>query len=425
MNNLYDYKRFAILYVDDEQLSLKYFRRAYDTKFRIYTAIDAKEGYNLFEQHKDEIAILITDQRMPGEKGVQLMERIRHLRPKTIRILTTAFSDIEAAVDAVNSGAVYKYITKPWDIPQLEMTLRRAIEFYIVQNERDQLLREKLSALHNLIIRDRVISLGIVAAGLGHYVRNALVAVRTFLDLAPSKLAEEVVDFDQLRNPNYWNDFYAHVRHQVARISEMLVELRAASQEHDHDEREGIQMSKLLDGVISKFKPELDRKKIKVANKLRRDLPVVSGDPSQFQRLFDLLFADEISNLPGGSRIQIEGDVKSASDDGDEGPENVVCISIEDNGPGLPEEDLRSVFDPFALRSDDHQDFGINLMACYFIVFHQGGRISASNVDEGGVRFELQFPIEAPFQGPVEDEQEFLAKVLMNDSLWERLLAGY
>src|SRR5688572_12467590 len=231
MQNLYDYKKFAILYVDDEEKSLKYFTRAFQDQFRVFTATNAQDGFTLLNQHKDEIAILITDQRMPGEKGVQLLERARQLRPKILRILATAYSDFDAAVDAVNTGAIYKYIHKPWEIPYLEMTLRRALEFFMVQRERDALLKEKLSVLHNLMITDRVVSLGLLAAGLGHHIRNSLVAIRTFLDLAPEKLQEEKVDLEELRNPNFWRDFYDHVQKQLLRITELLTDLGLASSE--------------------------------------------------------------------------------------------------------------------------------------------------------------------------------------------------
>src|SRR5918996_15432 len=222
MEDFYDYQKCMILYVDDEEMSLKYFTRAFESKFRILCAADAAEGYRLLQQHRDDIGLLITDQRMPGEKGVQFLERARQLHPKAVRILTTAFSDLDVAIEAVNSGAIYKYVTKPWDIPQLEITLKRACEFFMVQRERDLLLKEKLSVLQRMMITDRVLSLGIVAARLGHYVRNSLVAVRTFLDLAPEKLLEEKLDAEQLRNPNFWKDFYEQAQAQIRRISELL-----------------------------------------------------------------------------------------------------------------------------------------------------------------------------------------------------------
>src|SRR3989454_7886592 len=230
MQNLYDYKRFAILYVDDEEKSLKYFTRAFQDQFRIYTATNAHDGFALLEQHKDEIGILMTDQRMPGEKGVQLLEKARQLRPRIIRILATAYSDMEAAIAAVNTGAIYKYVTKPWDPPQLENTIKRAFEFFMVQSERDQLLREKMSVLHNMMVADRIVSLGLLAAGLSHHIRNSLVAVKTFLDLAPAKMQEEKMDLHGMRNPDFWKEYYQNVQHQIGRINNMLKDLWTASE---------------------------------------------------------------------------------------------------------------------------------------------------------------------------------------------------
>src|ERR1035437_8667641 len=149
MPNQYDYKKFAILYVDDEEKSLVNFTRAFGDDFRILTASNAQAGLQLIELHGEDIALLMTDQRMPGKKGLGLLERARQRRPNGWRMLVTAFADMDAPIAAVNSGAIYKYVTKPWDPAQLELTLRRGLEFFMVQSERDQLLREKMSVLRN------------------------------------------------------------------------------------------------------------------------------------------------------------------------------------------------------------------------------------------------------------------------------------
>ena len=133
MENLHNYKRFAVLYVDDEEKSLTNFSRAFGDQFHIFTAANAQEGLKLLEEHADEIGLLMTDQRMPGEKGVWLLERARKLRPNMIRVLVTAYADMDAAIAAVNSGAIYKYVTKPWDPPQLEQTLKRGLEYFMVR----------------------------------------------------------------------------------------------------------------------------------------------------------------------------------------------------------------------------------------------------------------------------------------------------
>src|SRR5258706_4969077 len=125
MPNFYDYKKYAILYVDDEEKSLKYFVRAFEDQFRIFTAANAQDGFKLLEEHQDEIGLLMTDQRMPGEKCVWLLEKARQIRPKIIRILATAYADMDAAIAAVNTGAIFKSCPEPSDPPQLATTLQR------------------------------------------------------------------------------------------------------------------------------------------------------------------------------------------------------------------------------------------------------------------------------------------------------------
>ena len=160
MESLYDYHSCAILYVDDEEKSLKYFTRAFGDKFKILSAANASDGYRLLEQHRDEIALLMTDQRMPGEKGVEFLQRARQLHPTAIRILTTAYSDFDVVIEAVNSAAISKCVTKPWDIPELEMILKEACECFAEQRERDLLLETKSSAQQETINTDQAAKLG-------------------------------------------------------------------------------------------------------------------------------------------------------------------------------------------------------------------------------------------------------------------------
>ena len=93
MENHYNYKKFAILYVDDNKEALEAFALDFGDDFRIFTATSALEGFKLLEEHADEIGLLLTDQRMPGETGVWLLERARQLRPQIPRILITGFTD--------------------------------------------------------------------------------------------------------------------------------------------------------------------------------------------------------------------------------------------------------------------------------------------------------------------------------------------
>lgn len=420
MDHLYDYKRFALLYVDDEEKSLKNFTRAFEDHFRIYTATNAQDGLKLLEAHKDEIGLLMTDQRMPGEKGVWLLEKARQLRPQIIRILATAYADMDAAIAAVNTGAIYKYVTKPWDPPQLENTLKRGLEFFMVQRERDHLLREKMSVLHNMMIADRIVSLGLLAAGLSHHIRNSLVAVKTFLDLAPAKMAEEKVDLEGLRNPDFWKEYYQNVQTQIGKINNLLKDLWAASERPTFDFSDQVKLRQVVADVLDQLQGSLAEKNLIVENQVPESLPLLHVDKPKFYRLFELLLKDEIVSLPPGSTIVISAEAAPRSGHG----RQEVVIHVTDNGPGLPQEALRLVFDPFVVRTDSPMEYGIHLMACYFIVHHHGGRIEARSGSQQGTTFTLRLPTRPSQVAPAQQEQEFLQKVLLSDKLWEKLITS-
>ncbi|MCU0782645.1 MAG: hybrid sensor histidine kinase/response regulator [Verrucomicrobia bacterium] len=417
MQPSYDYKKFAILYVDDEEKSLKHFTRAFSEQFRIFTAPNAVEGLKLLDAHKDDIGLLMTDQRMPGEKGVWLLERARQLRPRIIRILATAYSDMDAAVAAVNTGAIYKYISKPWDVPQLEQTLKRSLEFFLVQRERDQLLHEKMSVLHNMMIADRIVSLGLLAAGLSHHIRNALVAVKTFLDLAPAKMEEEKMDVTGLRNPDFWKEYYQNVQLQIERINSLLKDLWTASERASVQFPDRVVLRDTVATTIAAMKDGFAAKKIEVDNQIPDSLPPLNVDGPKIARLFELLFKDEIASLPAGSRLTLTAELL----DGGQKPE--IQLQISDNGPGLPQESLRVLFDPFVVRSDTPAEYGIHLMACYFIVYHHGGKIEARSQEGQGTTFTLRLPLHPDRAAPAEGDHDFLKRILVNESLWDKLIS--
>jgi two-component system probable response regulator PhcQ len=289
----------------------------------------------------------------------------------------------------------------------------------MVQQDRDLLLKEKLSALHRMMIADRVLTLGIVAARLGDHVRNSLVAVRTFLELAPDKLLDEKKDSDELRNPNFWKEFYGHAQNQIRRITELLTDLVDATGRRPSPTIQALNLAESVAASLEKLDGRFAEKSISVVNEVPRDLPPLIIEVESFERLLDLLLKDEIISLPNGSRVVISA--RTCQTNSDEELE----LEIRDNGPGLPRDALRSIFDPFFLFTDDRQEIGINLMACYFLVYHLGGRVDAQSEEVQGATFKLTFPKRPKVASSTKDDEIFISKVLMNDALWERLITGY
>jgi DNA-binding NtrC family response regulator len=128
---------FGVLYVDDEINNLNSFKAAFRRDFDIYTAHSAREGRKILDAN--EIGVIITDQRMPGMTGIEFLESILTVYPDTIRILLTGFSDMNAVMDAINRGQVYKYLVKPWQNDELKLYIQNALEIYHLRKENKEL----------------------------------------------------------------------------------------------------------------------------------------------------------------------------------------------------------------------------------------------------------------------------------------------
>ena len=194
------YNEHTILFVDDEEKTRKYFSRLFGEKFKILLAVDGVQALEMFKANMDDIAVVITDQRMPNMTGSQLLEKVTQLKPSCVRILSTAYSDIDAAIDAVNKGGMYQYITKPWEVNDLEVALMRAMELYMLQKERDTLLRQKLSSVEMLASSDRVLSIATLAVFRNEGLRHVGEALKILVELAEAGAdhasSEVVIDTD-------------------------------------------------------------------------------------------------------------------------------------------------------------------------------------------------------------------------------------
>jgi len=272
-----------------------------------------------------------------------------------------------------------------------------------------------MSVLHNMMIADRIVSLGLLAAGLSHHIRNSMVAVKTFLELAPMKLAEEKGDDKSLRDPDFWREYHQNVQGQIEKINNLLGDLRTASdQKAPNPFADEIQLRPAINRCLDGLGDALAARRIKVENQIPDSLPPIRVDRPKFDRLFDLLLKDELAMLPSGSQISLNGELRG----------HEVAIFLTDNGPALPQEALRVVLDPFVVTRGTPSEYGINLMACFFIVHHHGGRMEAQNLSAGGNRFTLYLPLKPEQTMAMGEETDFLKKAMLNENLWEKLLAN-
>lgn len=122
-------KKPKMMVVDDEPDNLDLLYRTFRRDFQVYKADSGIKALEILGE-EGEVAVIISDQRMPEMKGTEFLSRTVPDFPNTMRIILTGFTDVEDLVDAINSGQVYKYITKPWDPNELKGVVKRAVETY-------------------------------------------------------------------------------------------------------------------------------------------------------------------------------------------------------------------------------------------------------------------------------------------------------
>lgn len=158
MENKTANKKINVLYVDDEVNNLNAFKATFRRDFNLYIAESPIEGRKILDEN--DIEIVLTDQRMPEMTGVEFLESIIPDYPDTIRILITGYSDIDAVIDAINKGQVYRYISKPWNNDNLKMTIQSSYEVYSLRKENKELTKSLLEANSQLefMLRQKLIS---------------------------------------------------------------------------------------------------------------------------------------------------------------------------------------------------------------------------------------------------------------------------
>jgi response regulator RpfG family c-di-GMP phosphodiesterase len=120
--------QYKILFVDDETANLRLLERLFRNEYDVYSAASGVEGLDLLALH--DFAIIVSDQRMPGMTGIEFLMRAAEMRPQTVRIMLTGYTDANALVDALNSGVVYKYVAKPWINEDFQQNVKRALQHY-------------------------------------------------------------------------------------------------------------------------------------------------------------------------------------------------------------------------------------------------------------------------------------------------------
>ncbi|NVK27190.1 MAG: response regulator [Flavobacteriia bacterium] len=150
--------KISVLYVDDEENNLRSFKATFRKIYKVHTAISGEEGIEVLKNN--EIQIIITDQRMPEMSGIEFLTKVLDFKKEPMRMLLTGYSDINAVIDSINKGEVYRYLTKPWNEDELKSAIESAYEVFALRKENKELLKKLEIANDQLefLLRQRLLS---------------------------------------------------------------------------------------------------------------------------------------------------------------------------------------------------------------------------------------------------------------------------
>lgn len=183
----------VLLLVDDEEnvvsSLVRLFRR---DGYRILRATSGQEGLELLVQNK--VGVIISDQRMPGMTGSEFLSKVKELYPDTVRIVMSGYTELNSVMDAINRGAIYKFLTKPWEDDLLRDHVQRAFKHYEMERENERLQQELKSANDSLLAMNQ--QLGVTAEAKTNEVLRTMSLLRISQEILES-LPIAVIGIDE------------------------------------------------------------------------------------------------------------------------------------------------------------------------------------------------------------------------------------
>jgi two-component system probable response regulator PhcQ len=408
------YRQLAVLFVDDDEQVRQYFRAALEPEFWVLTASSAAEGLELLRAQPTRVGVVCSDQRLLGDSGTAFLAKVRREVPETVRILTSAYPDIEVAIEAINVAAVFKYVVKPWDVHELRSSVRRAMEYRLLRGERDLLLGDKLTLLQHVVVADRVRSLAVLARGLSHHIRNALTALESYVFLAKADLENDAgrstTEFEYWRE--IWTDAEAVNRHLLALVENVSAATIDRSRRFD----DHVELGVLLHGGHAQAQAAGD---VTPPPILASAAPVVLRcDAALMIRMFAGLVR-QMARI-GGSGIALTAEHLGKTTVWGSPAE---WLRLRTTGE-WDREAISSLLTPFAMAPYGAAKTDSDLLTAFFIVQHHGGTLDIHTRPPEGPSFELKLPHDPLSVERPALERNLLERLFLHTEDWSRAQRG-
>jgi signal transduction histidine kinase len=388
--------RHTILIVDDESDVVRSVKDLLRLDYRVLGATRGEDAIRMMEE--EEIHVVMSDQRMPNMSGVELLGRVRGRYPDAIRLLFTGYADMKAVIDAINTGHVYRYITKPWDPDELQAVIRDACEHFDLLVQRRELtdaLRAKNAELER--VNDEL--------------REANELKTAFIQVASHELRTPLTILTGLTNlaarapdaPPPLRDTVKRIDAAAGRMRQLVDQILTMLSCQRFElvlRRAPVDVADLCRQAAEDVRPFAERRGQQLATELSADVGVAPLDAAKVRDAVTHLLLNAVKFTPDGGRITLSADRTGSGGSGDG---DAVRVRVADTGVGIDPKHLPLMFKPFFTGFDvsrhssgtfefGRQGLGLGLSVVKAFVEMQGGTVTVESTPGKGATFTVTLP---------------------------------
>jgi signal transduction histidine kinase len=355
VKNKHNLMKIKILYIDDEINNLTGFKASFRMDYNILIAHNTIQAHDLLIGNPD-IRVIFCDQRMPDKTGVEFFNEIKSEFPHPIRILLTGYTDIEAVINSINHGNIFRYVQKPWSVADIIAAINEANKFYLLNS---------MLSIKNGELKKAYIELDKFAHSVTHDMRRPLMGI-----LGAIEVAQEIDDIGELKS-------------MLIMMQESVKNLDGFIQStHDYYNLkrgelkiEEIDFKELIEAEQKSFKSS-------IGDDVRFKANVQQEETFRCDRVsMNIILHNLLNNAFKYQKKDnedkfVELDIKVAT--------GMATICIKDNGIGIPETDINDIFDMFFRSASEESGSGFGLYNVKDALLKLNGNIQVdSQVDVG------------------------------------------
>lgn len=376
---------YAVLFVDDEAMALEAFDMACGGYFPVLTASSAMEASKILENRSEDIAILISDQRMPQKNGVELLKDVRQRHPHITRMLTTAYADFDATVAALNEAEIFRYIPKPWDVATLRRELNAAMEHFLARRREQAPPRS---------LQDASLK---VAGPIAHKLRGALVTISCGVTGLRRHLPSLLAAYDKAQTAgldglpvvraqhrNALSGVLDRLEHQTRDVNQLmeLILAQARAEGTAPATASGHSMAECVEQALIRFPFEQGQRAL-VRTNLRDDF-LFSGTMPLMTRLIFNLLSNALHAISAARKGQIDIRLESRASGN--------RLYVRDGGTGIAPELLPRLFEEMVSTRAATGGHGLGLGFCRLVAETMGGAIECRSIGGEFAEFVVTLP---------------------------------